>query len=70
MKPKQEMTSTHPMGESEMAPRGWEGRAVLVDTYGGRVHVEWDPQAAVTAGPVAVFHQLPEDSRSVRTVGQ
>ena len=49
MKPKQETTSTHPMGESEMAPRGWEGRAVLVDTYGGRVHVEWDPQAAVTA---------------------
>jgi len=23
-------------------------RSVLVDTYGGRVHVEWDPQAAVT----------------------
>lgn len=21
---------------------------ILVDTYGGRIHVEWDPQAAVT----------------------
>ena len=33
--------------------------SVVVDTYGGRVHVEWDPQAAVTPmGQLAFFVQF------------
>ncbi len=48
MKSKREVTSSHPMGESEMVPLAGARQAVAVDTYGGRVHVEWDPQAAVT----------------------
>ena len=38
----------HPQGESELAKTGVSNPAVFVDTYGGRVHVEWDPQASVT----------------------
>lgn len=37
----------HPMGEGEKRQEA-EGGSVILDTYGGRVHVEWDPQAAVT----------------------
>ncbi len=42
------------MGEPEMVPQEGKRQAVPVDTYGGRVHVEWDPQAVVT-----VIGQLP-----------
>jgi hypothetical protein len=34
----------HPAGEAPRLPSG----PLPVDTYGGRIHVEWDPQAAVT----------------------
>lgn len=34
----------HPLGE----PSSQDQRYVAVDTFGGRVHVEWSPQAAVT----------------------
>jgi hypothetical protein len=40
----------HPAGEPEttaLAPFSGPG-PVPVDTFGGRVHIEWDPQAAVT----------------------
>lgn len=38
----------HPQGEhAEVDPRR-EDAPVAVDTFGGRVHVEWDPQAPVT----------------------
>lgn len=36
------------MGESKVVPIKGEGPPIPLDTYGGRVHVEWDPQAAVT----------------------
>ena len=38
----------HPTGESENAALVPYAGPVPVDTFGGRVHVEWDPQAAVT----------------------
>lgn len=34
----------HPEGECQLS----EATSLAVDTFGGRVHVEWDPQAAVT----------------------
>ena len=38
----------HPLGEPKpTALTPWSG-PVAVDTLGGRVHVEWDPQATVT----------------------
>lgn len=39
---------THPLGDSQS--KAWIPLAdsVTVDTFGGRIHVEWNPQAAVT----------------------
>ena len=38
----------HPTGESESTALVPHAGPVAVDTFGGRIHVEWDPQAAVT----------------------
>src|SRR4051812_26828324 len=42
----------HPMGESPTCPKSKktvsDNCKLSVDTYGGKIHVEWDPQAAVT----------------------
>jgi hypothetical protein len=48
MRPKHEVLSNLPMVVSEMVPVERERQAVPVDTYGGRVHVEWDQPVAVT----------------------
>lgn len=52
--------STHPIGEHSTASTHpdllSEHQSLPVDTFGGRVHVEWDPQAAVTPlGQLAFF---------------
>ncbi|MCX7013562.1 MAG: hypothetical protein NTW86_13570 [Candidatus Sumerlaeota bacterium] len=36
--------AVHPLGEPSDGP----APPVAVETFGGRIHVEWDPQAAVT----------------------
>jgi hypothetical protein len=38
----------HPLGEHGTVEEAGDGRSLAVDTFGGRVHVEWDPAAAVT----------------------
>ena len=38
----------HPAGETASTALVPDPGPVAVDTFGGRVHVEWDPQAAVT----------------------
>ena len=38
------LQSIHPLGE----PLSDEKSPIAVDTFGGKVHVEWNPQAAVT----------------------
>jgi hypothetical protein len=46
----------HPLGEKEPGNKGSLEASVFVDTYGGRVHVEWDRAAAVTPlGQLAFF---------------
>ena len=46
----------HPAGEGPGAARDVAREAVKVDTFGGTVHVEWDPDAAVTPlGHLAFF---------------
>ena len=46
----------HPAGEGAGAARDIAREAVKVDTFGGTVHVEWDPDAAVTPlGHLAFF---------------
>lgn len=43
---------SHPMGGMATSPKSTKtyssNRKLLVDTYGGKIHVEWDPQGAVT----------------------
>jgi hypothetical protein len=36
------------MGENTLAPLSTIPESVGIDTYAGKIHVEWDPQAAVT----------------------
>jgi hypothetical protein len=36
--------TVHPAGEASRLPSA----PLPVDTYGGHIHVEWDPQATVT----------------------
>ena len=39
---------THPLGEENPLAVSAIGDQPAVDTYAGKVHVEWDPTAAVT----------------------
>ena len=49
----------HPMGECDTHTAMPIAGPVAVDTFGGRVHVEWDPQAAVTPlGQVPFFTEF------------
>ncbi len=38
----------HPTGESDLAEKQSLSTAIEVETFAGKVHVEWDPTAAVT----------------------
>ncbi|WP_198265212.1 hypothetical protein [sulfur-oxidizing endosymbiont of Gigantopelta aegis] len=38
----------HPMGVSQLPEKTDLFEAVEVETYGGKLQVEWDPDAAVT----------------------
>jgi len=59
MNHKNQILKTHPKGESKLALAGREPEPVTVDTYAGRIHVEWDPQAAVTPlGQLPFFIEL------------
>jgi hypothetical protein len=39
---------THPLGEENIRTETTSNDPVTVDTYDGKIHVEWDPSAAVT----------------------
>jgi hypothetical protein len=54
------------MDERNKSVATQETDRMVVDTFGGRVHVEWDPSAAVTPlGAVGFFHRVFEDRRTV-----
>ncbi len=38
----------HPTGERDLAEKRLLSTAIEVETFAGKVHVEWDPAAAVT----------------------
>lgn len=40
--------ATHPQGDEKNQALAVFSGPVAVDTFGGRVHLEWNPQAAVT----------------------
>lgn len=52
-----EVADGHPAGERELALREVPAKGSTVDTYGGKIRVKWDEEAAVTPfGQLAFFH--------------
>jgi hypothetical protein len=48
--------ATHPEGGMKLPEKNILSSAIEVNTYGGKIHVEWDPTAAVTPiGQLAFF---------------
>lgn len=51
------------MGEATHKPVVRQNGAIALDTFGGRIHVEWDPAAAGTPlGPLPFFSEVLEVS--------
>ena len=48
MDTKELLKVVHPLGEEKTRVESGESASVFVDTYGGRVQVQWDRAAAVT----------------------
>ena len=57
-------TSIHPKGETDLETQQTNSSLIPIDTFSGRVHVEWDPQAAVT--PIG---QMPFFTEFLKTAG-
>lgn len=47
METKQSLVSVHPKGEAKISSKQPEA-LIPIDTFGGRIHVEWNPESAVT----------------------
>ncbi len=45
--------SAHSSGESNLPIESELPKSIEVDTYAGKLHIEWDPEAAVT--PIGQF---------------
>ena len=63
--------SGHPEGEVETGGRDHDlvDRGQAVETFGGKVYVRWDPEAAVTAfAPVTYFIEF-QGERTVAALG-
>ena len=59
MSDSREALEAHPAGDGPSAVREVAREAVKVDTFGGTVHVEWDPDAAATPlGHLAFFAEF------------
>jgi hypothetical protein len=49
----------HPGGEAQSPVPGREAEPTTIDTFGGRIQVEWDPQAPMTPlGQLGFFVQF------------
>ncbi len=56
MDTKQLSESVHPLGEEKSLVLGLPASPIFVDTYGGRVHIEWDDEGGTTPlGQLAFF---------------
>jgi hypothetical protein len=51
--------ASHPKGETELNMKKQEIAALVADTFDGKIHIEWDPQAQVTPlGQLPFFIQF------------
>ena len=61
----------HPQGEVGRRGECNADQSKAVDTFGGKVFVRWDADAAVTAfGPVTYFIEFPQDERTLAAMGE
>ncbi len=59
MQDHRELTETHPTGETKIQAESHVSESVGIDTFGGRVHIQWDPEAAATPfGQLGFFVQF------------
>ena len=42
--------AVHPKGDTELSLKKREISTLVADTFDGKIHIEWDPQAQVTPG--------------------
>ena len=60
----------HPKGEAKNGAVVPVSGPEVVDTFAGRIHVEWDPRAAVTPlVPAAVLYRVSQGQLAVRSLG-
>ena len=54
-----EQAGIHPKGESQIQSQETMSEPIGIDTFGGRVHIQWDPQAPATPfGQLGFFIQF------------
>jgi hypothetical protein len=59
LKPEEAVQLVHPAGEAESPVPVREAEPTTIDTFGGRIQVEWDPQAPMTPlGQLGFFVQF------------
>lgn len=49
----------HPKGETEISLKKREIASLVADTFDGKIHIEWDPQAQVTPLGLPITHKPP-----------
>ena len=48
----------HPNGETEISLKKREIASLVADTFDGKIHIEWDPQAQVTPLGLPITHKI------------
>ena len=61
----------HPLGEASEGAVVPASEPIAVETFGGRIHVEWNPQAAVTPlGQLPFFIVCPARNSFGHEIGE
>ena len=55
----------HPNGETEISLKKREIASLVADTFDGKIHIEWDPQAQVTPLGLLITHKIQLDNVSL-----
>ena len=53
----------HPKGDKELSLKKREISALVADTFDGKIHIEWDPQALATPADASPFLAKPLSSK-------
>ena len=53
------------MGESNSKPLRVKTEPIALDTFGGRIHVKWDPGHGNSTWTASLFHRLAQHHRRI-----